>query len=160
MNGRDSYGVPAGLRESLASSPTALLQRGTAKRLNFSGYPPVGLLDAKNTYHAEEKGSRLLRPERRGLRSPGVKEDGLTHCADAAVTLAPGVVPFRWNWGQSDCRHSENTASTPGTFMDSPLAWDCNQRSFRQVGGLDEKARCRTPRRNRAQANGDDCALQ
>ncbi len=34
----------------------------------LSGYPPVGLLDAKNVYHAEQKG--LPRPERRGLRSP------------------------------------------------------------------------------------------
>ena len=46
-----------------------------------------------------------------------VKEDGVTHCPGAAVTLAPGVVPFRWNWGQSDCRHTENTASTPGALM-------------------------------------------
>ena len=27
-------------------------------------------MDAKNTYHAEEKGHRLSRPERRGLRPP------------------------------------------------------------------------------------------
>src|SRR5437016_13666840 len=36
----------------------------------LSGYPPVGLLDAKNVYHSEQKGNRLTRPERRGLRSP------------------------------------------------------------------------------------------
>src|SRR6266699_5971139 len=42
----------------------------------LSGCPPVGLLDAKNVYHAEQKGNRLPRPcrlprpERRGLRSP------------------------------------------------------------------------------------------
>src|SRR6266576_2554877 len=28
----------------------------------LSGYPPVGLLDAKNVCHAEQKGNRLPRP--------------------------------------------------------------------------------------------------
>src|SRR6266513_5388223 len=49
---------------------TALLQRRTTLEALLSGYPPVGLLDAKSVYHAEEKGNRLPRPEHRGLRSP------------------------------------------------------------------------------------------
>ena len=36
----------------------------------LSGYPPVGLYGRENLYHAEQKGNRLPRPERRGLRSP------------------------------------------------------------------------------------------
>src|SRR6266576_2199456 len=59
---------PRGFCGNLWVTPTtALLQRRTTKRL---GYPPVGLFDASDTYHAEEKGNRLPRPERRGLRSP------------------------------------------------------------------------------------------
>src|SRR5438477_5353973 len=49
---------------------TALLQRRTTLEALLSGYPPVGLLDAKNVYHAEQKAIALPRPERRGLRSP------------------------------------------------------------------------------------------
>src|SRR5437764_10399226 len=50
---------------------TALLQRRTMLEALLSGYPPVGLYGRENLYHAEQKGNRLPRPERRGWRSPG-----------------------------------------------------------------------------------------
>ena len=40
---------------------TGLLQRRTTKRLNFWGYPPVGLLDASNTM-----------PKRKAIAYPGL----------------------------------------------------------------------------------------
>src|SRR6266702_7110959 len=62
---------PRVLRESLGSSHNRLTSAEDYEEALLSGYPPVGLLDAKNVYHAEQKGNRLPRPERRGLRSPG-----------------------------------------------------------------------------------------
>src|SRR6266480_5558841 len=59
---------PLVLRESLGSSHNRLTSAEDYEEALLSGYPPVGLLDAKNVYHAEQKG--LPRPERRGLRSP------------------------------------------------------------------------------------------
>ncbi len=75
MNGRDSYGVPAGFAgiSSVGSSHNRLTSAEDYEEALLPGYPPVGLLDAKNVYHAEQKGNRLPRlprPERRGLRSP------------------------------------------------------------------------------------------
>src|SRR6266699_6113406 len=66
----DSYGVPAGFAgiSSVGSSHNRLTSAEDYEEALLSGYPPVGLLDAKNVYHAEQKG--LPRPERRGLRSP------------------------------------------------------------------------------------------
>ena len=73
MNGRDSYGVPAGFAgiSSVGSSHNRLTSAEDNEEALLSGYPPVGLLDARNTYHAEEQGNRLPLPERRGWRSPG-----------------------------------------------------------------------------------------
>src|SRR6266550_3549830 len=53
-----------------AYRPIDILPAMNTKRLNFRGYPAVGLLDARNICHAEERGNRLPRPEHRGLRSP------------------------------------------------------------------------------------------
>src|SRR6266576_283230 len=61
---------PLVLRESLGSSHNRLTSAEDCEEALLSDYPPVGLLDAKNIYHAEQKGHRLPRPERRGLRSP------------------------------------------------------------------------------------------
>src|SRR6266576_6924927 len=61
---------PLVLRESLGSSHNRLTSAEDYEEALLSGYPPVGLVDAKNVYHAEQKGHRLPRPERRGLRSP------------------------------------------------------------------------------------------
>src|SRR5438552_12210104 len=61
---------PLVLRESLGSSHNRLTSAEDYQEALLSGYPPVGLLDTKNVYHAEQKGNRLPRPERRGLRSP------------------------------------------------------------------------------------------
>src|SRR6266513_1293821 len=58
------------LRESLGSSHNRLTSAEDYLEAYLSGYPPVGLLDARNICHAEERGNRLPRPERRGLRSP------------------------------------------------------------------------------------------
>ncbi len=71
MNGRNSYGVPAGFAgiSSVGSSHNRLTSAEDYEEALLSGYPPVGLLDAKNVYHAEQKGNRLPRPERQGLRS-------------------------------------------------------------------------------------------
>src|SRR6266571_3944429 len=63
---------PRVLRESRGSSHSRLTSAEDNEEALLSGYPPVGLLDASNIYHAEEKGNRLprpARPERRGLRS-------------------------------------------------------------------------------------------
>src|SRR5204862_5489544 len=68
---------PLVLRESLGSSHNRLTSAEDYEEALLSGYPPVGLLDAKNVYHAEQKGNRLprpARPERRGLRSPWGQE--------------------------------------------------------------------------------------
>src|SRR6266700_4829603 len=65
---------PLVLRESLGSSHNRLTSAEDYEEALLSGYPPVGLLDAKNVYHAEQKGNRLPRPERRGLRSPWGQE--------------------------------------------------------------------------------------
>ncbi len=58
-------GIPAEsplvLRESPGSSHNRLTSAEDYLEALLSGYPPVGLLDAKNVYHAEEKGSRLPR---------------------------------------------------------------------------------------------------
>src|SRR5437016_13444764 len=77
MNGRDSYGVPAGFAgiSSVGSSHNRLTSAEDYEEALLSGYSPVGLLDAKNVYHAEQKGNRLPRPrlprpEPRGLRPP------------------------------------------------------------------------------------------
>ncbi len=58
MNGRDSYGVPAGFAgiSSVGSSHNRLTSAEDYEEALLSGYPPVGLLDASNIYHAEEKG--------------------------------------------------------------------------------------------------------
>src|SRR5438552_11417572 len=61
---------PLVLRESLGSSHNRLTSAEDYEEALLSGYPPVGLLDAKNVYHAEQKGDRLPRPERRGFGSP------------------------------------------------------------------------------------------
>src|SRR6266576_1067497 len=67
---------PLVLRESLGSSHNRLTSAEDYEEALLSGYPPVGLLDAKNVYHAEQKGNRLprpcrlRRPERRGFGSP------------------------------------------------------------------------------------------
>src|SRR6266566_5661362 len=67
-------GIPAEsplvLRESPGSSHNRLTSAKDYLEALLSGYPPVGFLDAKNVYHAEQKANRLPRPERRGLRSP------------------------------------------------------------------------------------------
>ena len=60
MNGRDSYGVAAGF-----AGISGFLPQPSAEDYEealLSGYPPVGLLGAKNIYHAEKKGNRLSRP--------------------------------------------------------------------------------------------------
>ena len=73
MNGRDSYGVP----RVLGSSRSRLTSAEDNEEALLSGYPPIGLLDASNTCHAEEKANRLplpalpaCLPEGLGLRSP------------------------------------------------------------------------------------------
>ena len=58
MNGRDSES-PLVLRESLGSSHNRLTSAEDDEEALLSGYSPVGLLDAKNVYHAEQKGNRL-----------------------------------------------------------------------------------------------------
>src|SRR6266566_2037457 len=50
---------PRVLRESLGSSHNRLTSAEDYLEALLSGYPPVGLLDAKNVYHAEQKGNRL-----------------------------------------------------------------------------------------------------
>src|SRR6266480_4081423 len=52
---------PLVLRESLGSSHNRLTSAKDYEEALLSGYPPVGLLDAKNVYHAEQKGNRLPR---------------------------------------------------------------------------------------------------
>src|SRR2546421_12694813 len=62
---------PLVLRESLGSSHNRFTSaEDYARGFLLSGYPPVGLLDEKNLYPAEQQGNRLPRPGRRGLRSP------------------------------------------------------------------------------------------
>ncbi|OLD80322.1 MAG: hypothetical protein AUF67_12635 [Acidobacteria bacterium 13_1_20CM_58_21] len=61
---------PLVLRESLGSSHNRLASAEDDEEALLSGYSPVGLLDAKNVYHAEQKGNRSPRPEPRGLRPP------------------------------------------------------------------------------------------
>src|SRR6266571_157378 len=46
---------PLVLRESLGSSHNRLTSAEDDEEALLSGYPPVGLLDAKNIYHAEKK---------------------------------------------------------------------------------------------------------
>src|SRR6266513_1397655 len=53
---------PLVLRESLGSSHNRLTSAEDYEEALLSGYPPVGLLDAKNAYQAEQKGNRLPRP--------------------------------------------------------------------------------------------------
>src|SRR5437899_2926136 len=60
---------PRVLRESLGSSHNRLTSAKDYEEALLSGYPPVGLLDAKNVPCRTER-HRLPRPERRGLRSP------------------------------------------------------------------------------------------
>ncbi len=68
MNGRDSYGVPAGFAGiSSVGSSHRLTSAEDYEEALLSGYPPVGLLDAKNVYHAEQKGNRLPRLAYPGL---------------------------------------------------------------------------------------------
>src|SRR5438045_6546953 len=74
---------------------TALLQRRTTLEALLSGYPPVGLLDAKNVYHAEQKGNRLPRPERRGLRSPWV-HCGCSNQRSASCSGLTAWTPIRY----------------------------------------------------------------
>ena len=82
MNGRDSYGVPAGFAgiSSVGSSHNRLTSAEDYEETLLSGYPPVGLLDGKNVYHAEQKGNRLPRlpvlPHAPDARSPGRSSRG------------------------------------------------------------------------------------
>ncbi len=82
MNGRDSYGVPAGFAGISRFLPQPPYFSGGLRRGFTFGYPPVGLLNSKDVYHAEQKGNRLPpaypRPERRGLRSPWGQGSGTT----------------------------------------------------------------------------------
>jgi len=94
------------------------------------------------------------RPERRGPRSPGVKEDGGTLFLLMPQSLWPlGLFLFVGTGARVTAGTAKIRQALLALSWNSPLAWDCNQGSFQQVGGPDEKARCRTPRRNRAQAN-------
>src|SRR6266480_2737090 len=71
MNGRDSYGVPAGFAGISGFLPRPPYFSGGLRRGLTFGLSAHRSWDASNTYHAEEKGNRLPRPERRGLRSHG-----------------------------------------------------------------------------------------
>ncbi len=84
MNGRDSYGVPAGFAgiSSVGSSRNRLTSAEDYEEALLSGYPPVGLLDASNIYHAEEKGNRLPRP------APGLPGLNAGACAHHGVNGA------------------------------------------------------------------------
>ncbi len=53
---------PLVLRESLGSSHDRLTSAEDYEEAYLSGYPPIGLLDASNTCHAEEKANRLPLP--------------------------------------------------------------------------------------------------
>src|SRR6266480_6907269 len=84
MNGRDSYGVPAGFAgiSSVGSSHNRLTSAEDYEEALLSGCPPVGLLDAKNVYHAEQKGNRLprLTPAYPGLVAyPGLNAGACAH---------------------------------------------------------------------------------
>jgi len=46
---------------SAGSSHSRLLQRRTTKRLNFLGYPPIGLLDAMMIEQTKEKRKQLAK---------------------------------------------------------------------------------------------------
>src|SRR6266566_8834418 len=80
---------PLVLRESLGPSHNRLTSAEDYEEALLSGYPPVGLLDAKNVYDAEQKGNRLPRPERgacahHGVRNaPGPQQDARTQDAAA-----------------------------------------------------------------------------
>src|SRR5205807_10131057 len=96
MNGRDSYGVPAGFAgiSSLGSSHNRLTSTEDYEEALLSGYPPVGLLDASKIYHAQEKGNRLPRPERRGLHSPWVSAPARSRLSPFRVQR-PRKIPHR-----------------------------------------------------------------
>src|SRR5204862_6457984 len=83
---------PLVLRESPGSSHNRLTSAEDYLEALLSGYPPVGLLDASNKYHAEEKGNRSPRPERRRLRSPwGQDSSGMAIWAsELGAYIAPG----------------------------------------------------------------------
>ena len=95
---------------SRAAFATLALDSGTAisgSRVRLRRFPDAEILtfDQNDVEEAQEP----------------VKEGGVTLYPDASVTLAPGVVPFCWNWGQSDRKHTENTASTLRTLPEFAL---------------------------------------
>ncbi len=100
---------PLVLRESLGSSHNRLTSAEDYEEALLSGYPPVGLLDAKNVYHAEQKG--LPRPERRGLRSPWGQRRGLRSPWGQVRPCAGEVHLFR---GQKLSRPSLKDAPAEG----------------------------------------------
>src|SRR6266480_4848399 len=110
MNGRDSYGVPAGFAgiSSVGSSHNRLTSAEDYEEALLSGYPPVGLLDAKNVYHAEQKGNR------RGLRSPWGQIYG------TIATTVPGGVLQRLQ--HPNFANPGAGASSPGSFGDPQFA--------------------------------------
>src|SRR6266576_131804 len=108
---------PLVLRESLGSSHNHLTSAEDYGEALLSGYPPVGLFDAKNVYHAEQKGNRLPRPcrlprpERRGLRSPWGQSAG----SRISYTLATTVAAPR--------AHKPTTMLTRGTLRYSKITY-------------------------------------
>src|SRR5437773_8774113 len=93
---------PLVLRESLGSSHNRLTSAEDYEEALLSGYPPVGLLDAKNVYHAEQKGNR------RGLRSPWGQIYG------TIATTVPGGVLQRLQ--HPNFANPGVGASSPGSF--------------------------------------------
>jgi|SRR6266513_1858803 len=74
---------PLVLRESPGSSHNRLTSAEDYLEALLSGYPPVGLLDAKNVYHAEQKGNRLPRLPR-GLNAGACAHHGVNVRVDAS----------------------------------------------------------------------------
>src|SRR5438552_3073256 len=82
------------------------------------------------------------RPERRGPRSPGVKEDGGTLFLLMPQSLWPlGLFLFVGTGARVTAGTPKIRQALLALSCNSPLAWDCNQTLVRATGGASPKRR-------------------